>query len=57
MEKLKAGVAVDPALIYCRTAPVFETAAPELHWLTQSVFVGSADRYPSEVILKFWRVT
>ena len=56
MEKLRAGIAVDPALIYCRTVPVFETAAPELQWLTRSVFVGSADRHPAEVVVRFWRV-
>jgi hypothetical protein len=56
MEQLRAGVAVDPAQVYCRTAPVFETAAPELQWLTRSMFIGSADRHPSEVLLRFWRV-
>jgi hypothetical protein len=56
MEKLRAGIAVDPALVYCRTVPVFETAAPDLQWLTRSIFVGRADRYPGEVILRFWRV-
>jgi hypothetical protein len=57
MEQLRAGAAVDPAQVYCRTAPVFETASPEFQWLTHSVFVGSADRYPAEVVLRFWRVT
>jgi hypothetical protein len=57
MAQLRAGVVVDPALIYCRTTPAFETAAPELQWLTQAVFVGSVDRYPTEVLLRFWRVT
>ena len=56
MAKLKAGIVVDPAEVYCRTTPVFETAAPELQWLTSAVSIGIADRYPSEVILRFWRV-
>jgi len=55
IEKLKAGIPVDPALVYCRTTPLFITAAPALQWLTSSVFVGSADRYPSEVVIRFWR--
>jgi hypothetical protein len=57
MEQLRKGAAVDPARVYCRTTPVFETAAPDLQWLTRSIFVGSADRYPSEVVLRFWRIT
>jgi hypothetical protein len=56
MERLRAGLAVDPALVYCRTSPVFATQAPELQWLTRSVFVGSADRYPDAVVVRFWRV-
>lgn len=56
MEKMRAGIAVDPASVYCRTVPAFETAAPELQWLTRSVFIGAADRYPAEVVIRFWRV-
>ena len=56
MEKLLAGETVDPTLVYFRTVPTFETAAPELEWLTRSVFVGIGERYPSEVIVRFWRV-
>lgn len=56
MEQLRAGLAVDPSQVYCRTTPVFETAAPELEWLTRSVFIGSADRHPAEVVIRFWRV-
>jgi hypothetical protein len=55
MERLRAGLSVDPALVYCRTTPVFTTQAPELQWLTQSVFIGSADRYPDAVVVRFWR--
>jgi hypothetical protein len=55
--KLRAGLPADPSLVYCRTTPVFVTAAPELQWLTRSVFVGSADRYTEEVVIRFWRLT
>jgi hypothetical protein len=34
MKKLLAGETVDPALVYFRTQPKFETSAPELQWLT-----------------------
>ncbi|HEY4365091.1 MAG TPA: DUF3237 domain-containing protein [Bryobacteraceae bacterium] len=56
MADLRAGRWVDPARVYCRTVPEFETAEPELQWLTRSVFIAAADRYPSEVVLRFWRV-
>ena len=34
----------------------FETAAAELHWLTRSVFVATAERHPSDVIIRVWKV-
>jgi hypothetical protein len=55
-KKLLAGEAVDPSLVYFRTVPVFETSAPELQWLARSVFVGTGERYPSEVIIRVWKV-
>lgn len=42
--------------IYFRTAPVFEVSAPELDWLTNSLFVCSANRTASGVKLAFYRV-
>ena len=45
------------ALVYFRTVPTFETSASELQMLTRSTFVGSGERYPSEVVLWFWRVS
>jgi hypothetical protein len=56
MQKLLAGETVDPALVYFRTVPKFETAAPELQWLARSVFIGTGERYPTEVVIRFWRV-
>jgi hypothetical protein len=56
MQKLNAGQVVDPRLVYFRTVPKFETAAPGLQWLTRSVFVGVGERTPNEVIIRFYRV-
>lgn len=56
LQKLAAGEAVDPNVVYFRTVPTFETSAPELQWLTRSIFVGSGERYASHVIVKFWRL-
>jgi hypothetical protein len=56
MEKLLAGQVVDPALVYFRTSPRFETAAPDLQWLTRALFVGVGERYPNEVVVRFYRL-
>jgi Protein of unknown function (DUF3237) len=56
MAKLLAGARVDPALVYFRTVPTFETSAPELRILTRAIFIGSGERYPSEVVLRYWRI-
>jgi hypothetical protein len=42
--------------VYFRSVPWFETSAPELQWLTRSIFVGAGERYPSEVVIQFWRL-
>jgi hypothetical protein len=55
-KRLLAGLPVDPALVYFRTTPIFETSAPELEWLTRSIFVGTGERAPTEVLLRFWLV-
>jgi hypothetical protein len=56
MQKLLAGQPVDNALVYFRTVPKFETAAPELQWLTRAIFVGLGERYPNDVVVRFWRL-
>jgi hypothetical protein len=56
MQKLNAGEAVDPSLIYFRAVPKFETSVPELQWLMKSVFIAVGERYPSGVVVRFWQV-
>jgi hypothetical protein len=56
MERLQRGETVDPALIYFRCTPRFETAAPEYQWLTKHVFVGTAARYPDRVEMAFYQL-
>ena len=56
MEDLLAGRDVDPAIVYFRTAPMFETAAPDLQWLTRAMFIGDAERHPRDVVVRVWRV-
>jgi hypothetical protein len=54
--KLLAGEPVDPSLVYFKTVPTFETAAPELQWLTRAIFVATGERHPSEVVIYVWKV-
>jgi len=54
--KLMAGEVVDPSLVYFRTVPKFETSAPELAWLMRSIFVGTGERYPADVVIRFWKL-
>jgi hypothetical protein len=56
LAKLAAGEVVDPKLVYFRTVPTFETSAADLQWLTRSVFVATGERYPANVVIRFWRV-
>ena len=56
MKRLLAGEVVDPALVYFRTVPTFETASPELQWMTRAIFVGIGERYPNDVRVRFFRL-
>jgi hypothetical protein len=56
MRRLLAGEAVDPSLVYFRTTPTFETASPALQWLVRATFVGTGERQPAEVRIRFWKV-
>jgi hypothetical protein len=57
MTRLLGGESVDPAQVYFRTTPTFEVASPGLQWLTRSLFVGSGERQPLAVTIRFWQVT
>lgn len=56
LERIRRGEPVDPALIYFRTAPRFETAVPELAWMTRHLFVGTGARRPDRVELSVFQV-
>ena len=48
-QKLLRGEPVDPAAVYFRCVPAFETASPSLAWINERLFVGSGVRHPAEV--------
>jgi hypothetical protein len=51
LEKMKRGEPVDPALIYFRTVPKFETGAEKYRWLMERIFIASAARHPDRVVV------
>jgi hypothetical protein len=57
MEKLRRGEPVDPALIYFRSAPRFETASPAHAWLMHRLFLCSGIRQPDRVVLSVFEVS
>lgn len=54
--RLARGEPVDPALIYFRCLPRFETAAPALAWLMERLFVGTGARHPERVALRVFEL-
>jgi hypothetical protein len=56
MERMSRGEAVDPALVYFRTVPVFEAPAGPYAWLNESVFLATAARFPDTVRIKVFEV-
>jgi hypothetical protein len=49
LDRIAKGEIVDPALIYFRTVPKFETGAEKYRWLMENLFIGVGARYPDRV--------
>ncbi|MDB5653221.1 MAG: hypothetical protein JWQ94_834 [Tardiphaga sp.] len=56
LDRIARGEAVDPALIYFRSVPRFETGAPKYRWLMQHLFVGVGARHPDRVEIEVHQV-
>ncbi|KAF1071979.1 DUF3237 domain-containing protein [Variovorax sp.] len=56
MARLLRGEPVDPAQVYFRCTPHFETASPALAWIAERLFLGAGVRRPAEVVMRFWAV-
>ncbi len=56
LPSLLAGDLVDPAKVYFRTAPRFETASERLAFLNDDLFVATGARFPDRVALRFFRL-
>ena len=56
LDRIARGEEVDPALIYFRSVPKFETGAANYRWMMQSLFIGVGARYPDRVELDVHQV-
>lgn len=56
MAKIVRGEPVDPATVYFRCSPSFETASPSLSWISERLFVGTGARHPDKVVMRFFEV-
>ena len=56
MDALARGEVVDPALIYFRATPRFETGAADLQWLLQRLFIATGVRTPDRVELRVYEL-
>jgi hypothetical protein len=56
MARLVRGEVVDPALVYFRCSPSFETASSALAWISERLFVGTGARLPDQVVMRFYEV-
>ena len=56
MARLARGEPVDPALIYFRCSPSFETVSASLRWINERMFVGTGARHPDQVVMTFFEV-
>jgi len=56
LDRIAKGEIVDPALIYFRSVPKFETGSDKYRWLMENLFVGVGSRYPDRVELDVHQV-
>ena len=56
-QRMAAGEVIPPTEYYFRTTPRFEVGPGPHAWLTESVFVCTAERRPNDVLVRFYEVT
>lgn len=54
--RLVRGEPVDPALVYFRCQPAFETASRALAWINERMFVGTGVRRPDRVEISVYSI-
>jgi hypothetical protein len=56
MARITRGEPVDPAQVYFRTTPRFETPSPDYQWLTRPLFLATGARHPDRVEITVFEV-
>jgi hypothetical protein len=56
LDRIAKGETVDPALIYFRSVPKFETGHEKYRWLMESLFIGVGARHPDRVVIDVHQV-
>jgi Protein of unknown function (DUF3237) len=56
LDRIARGEVVDPASIYFRSAPKFETGHEKYRWLMEHLFVGAGARHPDRVEIEVHQV-
>jgi hypothetical protein len=56
LDRIAKGETVDPALIYFRSVPKFETGAEKYRWLMENLFIGVGARHPDRVVIDVHQV-
>jgi len=56
LDRIAKGESVDPALIYFRSVPKFETGAEKYRWLMENLFIGVGARHPDRVVIDVHQV-
>ena len=56
LDRIARGETVDPALIYFRSVPKFETGTAKYRWLMENLFIGVGARHPDRVELDVHQV-
>jgi hypothetical protein len=56
LDRIAKGEIVDPALIYFRSVPKFQTGSANYRWLMESLFIGVGARHPDRVELDVHQV-
>ena len=56
LDRIANGWNVDPALIYFRSVPKFETGSEKYRWLMENLFIGVGARHPDRVEIEVHQV-
>lgn len=56
IERLERGEVVDPAALYFRIAPIFETASPRHDWMNRILAIGVGHRLPEGPLYSVFEV-